>query len=412
MKPSPFARLPRKRRGSRVSPLSVGTDAHAGGACARRPSRRGHRGRSKAGFTLVEILVMLGVLVLLAGIAWPAMESQIRASELPESADRMRTVLAMTRCEAMMQYRRFRVRFETEAQQPIVEWEPDPIRRPGEFEVTTAPWADEPVLLADVQVHKIELGRPLWMMPLAQTDDPDAILQEIEKEKELRKEQETKLGFSVDGGLAVSSQDEELAIDENRPMIVFDVDGSSEWATLVVARVDPGEELMEDDPQIWVLLDGRTGLASIRDQVTEEQLSDPEFYVEREKLELPDTVDVDDLSFDVTTGLPGTGDDTLESALGGLTGTGDSGGQQDLSTILVPPSNMQSKPEDATSMSATGQSPGARSPGGSGGRRGRPASGRDANSQLNGELAGSDLTEQEKSNIRQNFPRRQGPSKK
>jgi hypothetical protein len=38
--------------------------------------------------------------------------------------------------------------------------------------------------------------------------------------------------------------------------------------------------------------------------------------------------------------LPGTGDDTLESALGGLTGTGDSGGQQDLSTILVPPSNM------------------------------------------------------------------------
>jgi hypothetical protein len=112
----------------------------------------------------------------------------------------------------------------------------DPIRRPGEFEVTTAPWADEPVLLADVQVHKIELGRPLWMMPLAQTDDPDAILQEIEKEKELRKEQETKLGFSVDGGLAVSSQDEELAIDENRPMIVFDVDGSSEWATLVVAR--------------------------------------------------------------------------------------------------------------------------------------------------------------------------------
>jgi hypothetical protein len=126
MKPSPFARLPRKRRGSRVSPLSVGTERPRGGSLRAPPvparsswaqqsglhacGNPGHARRARA----------------LAGIEWPAMESQIRASELPESADRMRTVLAMTRCEAMMQYRRFRVRFETEAQQPIVEWERTP----------------------------------------------------------------------------------------------------------------------------------------------------------------------------------------------------------------------------------------------------------------------------------------------
>lgn len=411
MNPSPSARLPRKRRWRRGPPSFVGTNACAGGIRARRPSVRGRRASGGAGFTLVEILVTLGVLVLLASVAWPAMESQIRASELPESADRMRTVLAMTRCEAMVQYRRFRVRFEAEAQQPIVEWEPDPIRRPGEFEATAAPWADEAVLLADVQVHKVELGRPVWTMPIAQTDDPDAVLQDIEEEKEEQAEKETELGFSVDGGLAVSAQDEELAVEETRPMIVFDVDGSSEWATLVVARVDPTEDLAEDDPQIWILLDGRTGLASIRDQVTEEQLSDSEFYVEREKLELPDTVDVDDLSFDVTTSLPGTGDDSLESALGGLTGSDGSSGQQDLSTILVPPSNLQSASGAATGASQSGgqQSQGARP---SGGRRPPSGTGKDADSQLNGELAGSDLTDQEKANVRQNFPRGQGTKKK
>jgi len=253
-------------------------------------------------FTLIEIMIVLGLLVLLTSMAWPAMESQIRASELPESADRVRSMLYMTRCQAVLEHRRYRIRFEPNQQQPIIEYEPDPIRRSGEFEPVTSGWAAEAVLLAEVQVHEIRLGRPVWTKPLSITSNPD----ELEKEQEEEEEEDegTEAEFGADEHerelfLRSMPLDEDIEVDENRPMIVFEADGSSDWAVLVQARVDPEEELEEEEQQLWVVLDGRTGLAYVREKVTEEQLSDPEFFVEREKLELPDIVDVENLSFEV-----------------------------------------------------------------------------------------------------------------
>jgi hypothetical protein len=217
-------------------------------------------------------------------------------------------MLYMARCEAVMEHRRYRIRFEPGEQQPLIEYERNPIRSPGEFEPAPSGWAQEPILLGDVQVYEVTLGRPYWTKPLSLTSSADELEEDQEEgeEEELaaesdeeRREQEAFLW----GGL----RDEDLEVDENRPMIVFEADGSSNWATLILARVDPEVQLEEEEQQSWVVLDGRTGLASIRDQVTEEMLEDEDFYVEREKLELPDLLDIDDLTFEVGGSLDGGG---------------------------------------------------------------------------------------------------------
>jgi type II secretory pathway pseudopilin PulG len=257
---------------------------------------------------LIELMVVMGLLVLMASMVWPAMENQITRSELPESADRIRSMLYMARCEAVMEHRRYRIRFEPGEQQPLIEYERNPIRSPGEFEPVSFGWAQEQILLGDVQVYEVTPGRPYWTEPLSVTGSADQLEEDQEEgeEEEVaaesdeeRREQEAFLW----GGL----RDEDIEVDENRPTIVFEADGSSDWATLILARIDPEQELEEEEQQLWVVLDGRTGLASIRDQVTEEMLEDEEFYVEREKLELPDLLDVDGLTFEVGESFDGGG---------------------------------------------------------------------------------------------------------
>ncbi len=272
-------------------------------------------------FTLIELMVVMGLLVLLGSMVWPAMENQITRSELPESANRICSMLYMARCEAVMEHRRYRIRFEPGEQQPLIEYERNPIRSPGEFELVPSGWAHEQILLGDVQVYEVTPGRPYWTEPLSVTGSADELeedQEEVEEEQvaaesdEERREQEAFLW----GGL----RDEDIEVDENRPTIVFEADGSSDWATLILAHVDPEEELEEEEQQLWVVLDGRMGLASIRDQVTEEMLEDEEFYVEREKLELPDLLDVDDLTFEVGESFDGGG-----SFSGGERSFGDDG---------------------------------------------------------------------------------------
>ncbi len=284
--------------------------------------------RPAAAFTLVEVLVVLGLLVLLAGISWPVLESQITASELPESADRLCSALFMARSEAVLENRRYRIRFTEEAQQPLIERESDPIRFPGVFEPVTAAWAAEPILLSDVQVHHVVLGQPAWTKPLSRVDDAAALKQEqkeLEEEDDSTKRERQRLlrGLTVD-----DAEGEE----ETRPAIVFESDGSAEWATLVLSRLTPEDKLEETTPQLWVVLDGRTGLARVRQMITEEQLSDPEFYVEWEKLDLPDTVDISDLSFDIGEEQMAGGESDLDSE---VPGGDEQGNPQDPNDLLA-----------------------------------------------------------------------------
>ncbi|MEE8170904.1 MAG: hypothetical protein V3T70_10185, partial [Phycisphaerae bacterium] len=71
--------------------------------------------------------------------------------------------------------------------------------------------------------------------------------------------------------------------------IEFENDGSSDWYTLIIARTVPGAELEPETRRIWVILDGRTGLARIRQAVTEEQIEELAMRPDLDKLQPPET---------------------------------------------------------------------------------------------------------------------------
>lgn len=250
--------------------------------------------RGRSAFTLLELLIALSLLVLLATFAWPLMQNQITASAMPESAARTRDTLFLARAEAMREHRRVRIRFAPNEQQPYIEIESDPILHPGEWTPIKASWVSDKPLLDDVQVHTIEAGRPAYLTPISFDESTD----EAQEDSEETQEQESTEDFDATMPSATMAN-EDIELDENRPLILFGPDGSSEWATLKLSRAKLDVELKEEDLQTWVILDGRTGLAYIREQVTEEQLADEDFYIKRENLELPTETSPEELALGV-----------------------------------------------------------------------------------------------------------------
>lgn len=360
---------------------------------------RAARGRRRRAFTMLEILIVLGLLVVLAGFAWPVLQSQISASELPESAQRIRNMLNMARAEAVMEHKRYRIRFAPDAQQPIIEYEPDPILRPNEWEPVPSAWAREPMLLADVQVHEVLPGRPVYLEPLGPDEDP---AQKLEDALAAKDEAEDAEAFDA-ADPSTAMDDIEAEIDENRPMIVFESDGSAEWATLILAEAPLDEPLEEETEQLWVILDGRTGLAFVRGRVTEEQLADPEFYVQRDKLELPEQADLDTLSLQVGGG-PETGATAGADSFGdgpGGTGSGPSGTPDsgfDELEAAASGSDRETKGNGPGSTAPVSGGDNADDPHGGGRPTGGDAGGTSATP--DNERKGGDLTEEEQANIR------------
>lgn len=345
-----------------------------------RESFPARRNRAPA-FTLVEVLITLSLLVLLASIAWPAMQSQITASQLPESAERVRSALAMARCEAVMEHRRFRIRFAKGDQQPKIEYESDPINKPGVYEASTADWVHESLLLADVQVHDIQPGRPVYLQALSTTTDPDAARKQAEKVQQDKQERE-----QLRAGFGQGAQKQETEDDPLRPAIIFEPDGSvDDWATLILARVRSEDTLEEDQPQTWIVLDGRTGLATVREKVTEEQLSDSKFYVQREKLELPKTANIDDLSFDINNDVTANGQAT--NGTDTLNGQGTDGNSPSLTEMAA---GAGQQPQGNGQEIAAGEQQAG-----------------DGTSAVDEALKNApNLSEEEKNNIRENWPKK------
>lgn len=356
----------------------------------RQSVRLARRARARAAFTLLEILLVLGLLVILSIFAWPLMESQIAAAELPESAARVRETLYMTRSAAMLEHRRHRVRFAPGEQQPIVEVELDPLYEPGVWTPVTYPWTKEPILLSEAQVHEIQPGRPVYLKPVSATEDANSKDAQKDAQRDASLDLQVTQGEQI-GSVSIASGNDEAELDEKRPPIVFETDGSSDWATIIISDLRPEEALEEEIPQLWVVLDGRTGLAVVREQVTEQQLSDPDFYVQKEKLELPETTTPDDLSLTISTDEQGQLVDPAAELAGAQPGQDDqglsklAGGMQDPS-ILPTDQNMSQLP-----------------PGGETALPEEQPSEDQLLADLEKELANSDLSEEEKEEIRKNF---------
>lgn len=232
------------------------------------------------GFTLLEILLVVGLVALLALMAWPALSNQITAAELPESATKLQSLLFMARSQAISDHKRYRVRFDQGLEQPLVEVEPDSINAAGEWVETTESWAADNILLGDVRVHAVKLGRPVYLTPQQTRDDAEAESEEGLSGVLTRAQEEVATLVQGKKGLGDG---------EDWPAIIFDVDGRTDWATVIIAKIDPDEDLEPEDEQRWVVLDGRTGLAQITEQVTEVELADAGFYINRDKLGMPET---------------------------------------------------------------------------------------------------------------------------
>lgn len=354
---------------ARHGPADPGAPGTVGMAPRRvRTLLRGRCARAhRSAFTLLEILLVVGLLVALTIMAWPALSNRITAAELPESATKLQSLLFLARSQAIMDHKRFRVRFDQGLEQPLVEVEPDPINAANEWVETTEPWAADYILLGDVRVHAVKLGRPVYLTAQITRDDAEA---------------ESEEGLS---GVLTRAQEEVATLVQGRkglgegedwPAIIFDVDGRTDWATVIIAKLDPDEELEPEDEQRWVVLDGRTGLAQITEQVTEVELADAGFYINRDKLGMPETGQDGEIIF-TTPGQqvsPGGSTTVMGPDEAGAAGGSTALGGGDLSGAIGAATSALGGAGAGAGIGAGG-GPGAASPGGLSDEGGRPRGG-------------------------------------
>jgi len=118
---------------------------------------RGRRAaRPQRAFTLLEVLLAILLVVLIAGLSWPDFTGTARSEELPESARRMKALVAMCRAEAMNEARRYRVYFVQDGSVQL-RVQRDPVTAPHEYVEVQRTWAREPFLLETVRVEALQL---------------------------------------------------------------------------------------------------------------------------------------------------------------------------------------------------------------------------------------------------------------
>jgi type II secretory pathway pseudopilin PulG len=221
--------------------------------------RQPHPSRKPRAFTLLEVLLVIGLLVLLSSMVVPSLFNEFRADALPRSGKQLRSLIALVRANAAFDGKRYRIRFpdrETGEKdplggenQPLIEREDDPIEEPEVFNLVTAPWAVGETLLGDVRCAEIRLEKPT-----------------IERIKEER----DRVAEDIGRELEKAFED----IEPERPPLFVEPDGSCEWATFVLTTAPPDVQLdqLEDYPRLWLILDGEVGLAWMQRPFYDEEL--------------------------------------------------------------------------------------------------------------------------------------------
>jgi len=92
------------------------------------------RADRRAGFTLIELILAVGLLVVLAGMGVLAGSGYRDERKFKLAVDRLETALRMARAEAATSARRVRLAFDESTGEPMVLWEPSPLALPGQFQ--------------------------------------------------------------------------------------------------------------------------------------------------------------------------------------------------------------------------------------------------------------------------------------
>ncbi len=144
-----------------------------------RVARGVRRSPRRRAFTLLEVLLVVGVLVVLLGLALPDFSGALSAEQLPESGARCKALLSMCRAQAMNESRRYRVWIRPDGSIKALR-QLDPLGAPHEYIPISDDWGRELVLLDDVWVDAVQ---PLSDGPPPLLVDDDEIeFSEVEDE--------------------------------------------------------------------------------------------------------------------------------------------------------------------------------------------------------------------------------------
>jgi len=237
----------------------------------------------------LEFLIVVCLILLLASFVVPVFTGELERRRLEDSISQLQSLIQLTRAHAMNDGKRHRIRWldeqayqEAEEKgltlQPVVEVEEDPIGQPGVFTEVKALWAIGETLHSGIQCLKVVLGRrepnePNW----AQEDEMARIADGIEQ----MFDEKSGVEEMFEEDMVTSGTEEEQ--DPNRPAIVFETDGTSEWATIFLTN---GTENAEGELQTWeVYIDGRTGSVGWRRTPTEAEAEEAIAQAEQEKEE-------------------------------------------------------------------------------------------------------------------------------
>ena len=217
----------------------------------RMPSKR------RQAYTLVEMLLVVGILAAVSAMVIPNLIGQLQADALPRSARQLRSLITLVRANAALDGRRYQIRFPNEDEldhlggdrQPLIEREDDPFLEPEVFNLVTAPWAIQRTFLSSVWCAEIRLGRP-------------TIEEIIQRRKRIAEQIEEKLSDAFE------------EYEPERLPLVCQLDGTSEWAVFVLTEAPRTIELdeLENYPQIELIVDGATGLAWMQRPFYDEEL--------------------------------------------------------------------------------------------------------------------------------------------
>jgi hypothetical protein len=207
----------------------------------------------RRGLTLIEVVLTIGLLVVLFGLIMPNLIGDLEGRRLPESAQRMRALITLVRSHAMLDGKRYRIRFPNADEmddlggdrQPLIEREDNPLSEPEVYNAVDDFWVRGETLLGEVRCVLVRLGRPT--LELIRSYD-----ERVEMEEE-------------------RFEDE----DPDFPSLIFLPDGSCEWATFVLTNEpEPATaaDLDDDANVIEVILDGTTGQVFLQRRFYEEEL--------------------------------------------------------------------------------------------------------------------------------------------
>ncbi len=218
------------------------------------PNMRPRRVTPRRGFTLLEMMLALAILIAMTAVVWPTISSSMETDALRRSADRVRAALASARTKAMQTGVIHAFRYEPESGAYVIEpWQDDysEVNASDPTNLQVGTFSQGQSALADGAGAAAGNGQLLSENPNAEQLFDDVTFSAIESQFSSRA-----LQLLQDGG---SDQ-----------IIFFYPDGT---ATDAVLRIQIGTVEDDDDTYVEIFLNGLTGLTQKTDLLGPDELT-------------------------------------------------------------------------------------------------------------------------------------------